>query len=330
MKRVVFFSLALALAAGCGGAGITPGPGSRGATVEQTSDAGPRLAPNCCARIKTLFVTDAFGGSSFTGTVYAFDYETGRLLGQLPAPPEGWLEVQGACVDNGGNAYFANTSLSTIDEYSHDGTYLATIQDPGQYPAWCSYDPTTGNLAVANVIDVSGGSGSISIFKDGVLQNTYHPPNLTRVFSVGYQDGTAGVLWLSGNTSSGSTLVYTFANGQFTRVTFHGLRGGSIGGGFQWSAKMHAMNTSGSDATGHSVIWQFTPAAKIVGKTILDCDGSVCDVVSFFIKGPRVTTADAVHLNAPQFDYPKGGRPIKNYPAPYVQPIGVAVSPNVP
>ena len=106
------------------------------------------MKPNCCALQKTLFITDAFGGSSFTGAVYAFDYVTGASLGQVAAPPEGFLEVQGACSDTSGNVYFANTEESTVDEYTHNGSFVQAIADPGNYPVGCAYDKKTGDLAI--------------------------------------------------------------------------------------------------------------------------------------------------------------------------------------
>ena len=92
--------------------------------------------------------------------MYSFDFQTAQSLGQLPQPPEGWLEVQGACVDAQGSAYFANTEESTVDKYAQS-VYRAKLSDPGQFPIGCSYDPKSGDLAVANIINVSGGPGSI-------------------------------------------------------------------------------------------------------------------------------------------------------------------------
>ncbi len=151
-KYVIGVSAAVALLAGCtgnGGTGLTPS-NSLAPSAHRTMGANhkvnlsealvvPRsvkanlshkiqnehiVKPNCCALQKTLFVTDAFGGSSFTGAVYAFDYNSGASLGQLAAPPEGWSEVQGACSDTNGNVYFGNTGMSTVDEYSHSGSYI--------------------------------------------------------------------------------------------------------------------------------------------------------------------------------------------------------------
>ena len=293
--------------------------------------AGPLIRPHCCARQKTLFVSDAFGGSSFTGTVYMFDYVSGKSLGQVAQPPEGFLEVQGGCSDNGGNVYFANTSLSTIDEYAHDGSYVATIQDSGQYPVGCAYDRTTDDLAVSNIRASGGGSGSISIFHDGVLQHTYYLPSGS-VYFLAYQDDT-GILWLDGSNSSGQFQLYKFFNGIFTPVR---ITGGSIGfpGGVAWSAKTHAINVGDQATFSSPTIYQISTTGRILGSTVLACDqpSDICDVVEFAIKGPGIVATDAVGLDVALYPYPAGGQPIRQYgPAQgYVQPIGVAISPNVP
>ena len=322
--KISFLAL-LALLAGCNSATSTIPTTLDNAPAARFARAGVGpLPPNCCARRKALFVTDAFGGSQSTGTVYAFDYDSGALLGQLSPPPEGWSEVQGACVDKHGDVYFANTAMSTVDEYSHGGTFIAAIADSGQYPVGCAYDATTGNFAVDNIINVSGGPGSISIYQGTTLLHTYYPPNMFRVVGGGYRDDT-GTLWLGGANSSGAATFDTFANGTFTPFTVGGLRGGSIGSDFQWSAKTHTMNASGSDASGNSVIWHVSSAKKIVGKTILTYGAA-----AFFIKGPQVATIDAVNLVAYLFDYPAGGNPIRTYNANFVSPIGIVVSANVP
>ncbi len=170
-KYVIGVSAAVALLAGCtgnGGSQLTPGNSL--APAHQTMGANHKMSglntlvvprsvkpnlskkirnehvvkPNCCALQKTVFVTDAFGGSSFTGAVYAFDYNTGASLGQVAAPPEGFFEPQGACSDTSGNVYFANTESSTVDEYTHNASFVQALSDPGQFPVGCAFDKSTG------------------------------------------------------------------------------------------------------------------------------------------------------------------------------------------
>jgi hypothetical protein len=256
-KYVIGVFAAVALLAGCtsnGGSQLAPtGPSMGGNSAHQTMGANhkvdlsqtlvvPRsvktqfhkvpqikqIKPNCCALQKTAFVTDAFGGSSFTGAVYAFDYVTGASLGSLPAPPEGFLEVQGACSDNNGNAFFDNTAMSTIDEYSHSGAYIQTLSDPGQYPVGCAFDKTSGTLAVSNIISTSSGNGSLSLYAGASGSPTVVPvPNMAKVYFLAYE-GNTGCLWLDGfATLSDTGFEYdSYCGGTFTSVP---ITGGTIG-----------------------------------------------------------------------------------------------------
>jgi len=354
-KYVIGVSAAVALLAGCtssGGSQLAPSGAMAPSGVHQTMGGNHKVdlsltlvtpksvkpnlqhrvkdvahvKPNCCALQKTLAVTDAFGGSSFTGAVYLFDYNTGAALGSLAPPPEGWFEVQGACNDKNGNFYFANTAMSTVDEYSHSGTYMATISDPGQYPVGCASDRTTGNLAISNIIDTSGGPGSISIASGGSIVNTYFPSNMSRVYFVGYEGGT-GTLWLSGSNSTVGTQVDTFSGGSFSNVPVSGIL---FPGTTTWSAQVKWMVLGDQDTFSAPTFYQVDDSGNIVGSTVTQCtQGSdFCDIVQATVKGPGLVGPDAVLLSANRFAFPGGGAPTLNYPAPYSQPIGSAVSPN--
>lgn len=294
------------------------------------------VKPNCCALQKTLFASDAFGGTNLTGAIYMFDYVTGTFLGQVAPPPEGFLEVQGGCseISSGGNVYFANTSMSTIDEYNHSGTYVATITDPGQYPVGCSYDRTTGNLAVSNIISSSGGSGSVSIFDGGTLVNTCTFPNVARAYFLGYE-GKTGRLWVDGYDSSGvfqyGYFFDTTGACKFTSVT---ISGATIGfpGMVQWSAKTKYMNVGDQDTFSAPTIYQVDDLGNVKGETVLTCEqpSDLCDVVQGSIKGPGIVAGDSIARTLARFLYPAGGAPILEYivPGGFVQPLGTAISPN--
>lgn len=286
------------------------------------------VQPNCCALQKTLFISDSFGGSSFTGALYMFDYVKGTALGQVAAPPEGFTEVQGGCSDDNGNVYFANTGMSTVDEFNHSGTYVATLQDPGQFPVGCSYDRSSGDLAVSNIIDTSGGPGSFSIFKNGVLQRTYYPPNLERVYFLAYE-GKTGVLWIDGSNSSGLFAFDKFSDGTFTQVVLHGATIG-FPGGLQWSAQTKTMVLGDQDTFSAPTFYWVDDDGNVVGRTVLQCDqtSDFCDIVQATIKGSGIVGPDAIDLGAARFPFSAGGAPVLEYSAPFVQPVGSAVSPN--
>ncbi|MBV8372816.1 MAG: hypothetical protein JOY69_06115, partial [Candidatus Eremiobacteraeota bacterium] len=344
-KRPAAICAFAALLAACtpSGSRLTPNGGSMGSADHHALDPTPGTArsrtlltppsvtlhfrhvystkpvkPNCCALQKTLFVSDAFGGSSFTGAVYAFDYNSGASLGILAAPPEGWLEVQGACADDSGNVYFANTEKSTIDEYSHSGTFITALADPNQYPVGCAFDRTTGNLAVSNITSVSGGPGSLSIYHDGVLQHVYLPPNMDRVYFLGYEDST-GILWLDGENSSGLFQYDSFSGGTFVPVM---ITGGAIAfpGAVMWSGKTKTMVVGDQSTFSAPTFYQVDDAGHIVGETVLQCtqQSDFCDPVQATIKGPGLVSPDAAELGVARYAFPAGGSPILQYVAPYV------------
>lgn len=85
-----------------------------------------------------------------------FSYPQGKLVQTLTfAYPPFFL-----CSDHGGDVFVPATNASYpgyIYEFAHGGTQpIETLTDPGPgYAQSCSVDPTTGNLAVANGLDVA-------------------------------------------------------------------------------------------------------------------------------------------------------------------------------
>jgi hypothetical protein len=292
------------------------------------------IRPNCCALTKTLFVTDPGAlaeppTTGYTGEVYAFDYLSGTLLGTLPAPPEGWHVPQGACGDKNGNVYFSNTEASTIDEYSHSGAFIQTLSDPDQRPIGCAFDRKTGNLAVASIFAAGDrGPGSVAIYHDGELLNTYFPPNIATLYFLGYEGGT-GTLWLDGTDSSGIFHYDSFKNGKFKNVV---INGATIGfpGTVAWSANTKTMNLGDQDTFSAPTIYQVSDSGQITGATVTQCtqESDFCDIVQATLKGPGLVGPDAVLVSTNRFAYPVGGAPTMNYGAPYVQPIGSVISPD--
>lgn len=102
---------------------------------------------------------------NWNGTLY-----TRKFLGPLNAP-------EGACSDEHGNVFVTSSGSSTIVEFAHGGTEpVSTLSDPGEYPAACSVDSTSGHLAVINYLSAGGGRGSVSIYNDtnsGSVPETY-------------------------------------------------------------------------------------------------------------------------------------------------------------
>jgi hypothetical protein len=253
-----------------------------------------------------------------------FDYVTGALLGQVAPPPEGFMEVQGGCADNAGDVFFANTGVSTIDEYNHNGAYVTTIVDANQSPVSCAYDKATGDLAVA---DTAFFGASLSIFSGG-LQTTYPVSNMSRTYFVDYDN--TGMAWIDGIGASGFQLD-TFKGGVITPVT---VNGATIGfpGTVKWTANKNAPSINVGDQSTNSspTFYQISSTGTVTGSTVTTCTqkSNLCDIVQATIKGPGLVGPDAVSISTNRFAYPAGGAAILNYSAPYVDPIGSAVSPN--
>lgn len=293
------------------------------------------MKPNCCGYAKLLYVSDAIGGASFTGAVQVFNWPSGTYVGALAAPPEGWSQPQGECVDNKGNVYVANTSRSTIDEFSHSGTFVQALQDSGQYPVGCSFDQGNGNLVVSNIITTSGGAGSLSIYTGATGSPTVVAvPNMARVYFIATA-GKTGVTYFDGSDSSGAFQYdsYTDSSNAVTPIT---VSGGSIlfPGSVMFSRMNRWVNVGDQDTFSSPTFYQLSQTsattATIVGSTVTTCPTSVCDIVQGSIKGPRLDGPDAVQLTANIFPYPAGGSPTTTISGVFNQPIGSAISPAVP
>jgi hypothetical protein len=336
-RSVLTFLWTVTLLGGCTGGGVSlvearlePHRLDGGNMLVTPSSVHPRLhAVRTHAMTRSgvpnlLYVSDVLGGSNFKGAVQVYDYPSGSYVGQLSPPPEGFLNPQGECVDNSGDVFIANTGATTIDEYAHNGTFVQALSDPGQYPVACAFDPTSGNLSVANILDRSNGSGNVAVYAGAAGTATIYPvPNMYRVYSVGYA-GTSGTLYLDGSDSAGrfhydSLLGTTFKTIKISGATF------AFPAGVQWSGKTKSMNIAAAPT-----IYQIAPSGKITNSTVLTCSGSSggCNFFQYFIKGGVVVCADPTNDDVALFNYPAGGDPIAviSGDSTLIEPIGVAVS----
>ncbi|MBV8067515.1 MAG: hypothetical protein JO113_06035 [Candidatus Eremiobacteraeota bacterium] len=155
-----------AVLSACGGAQPTPAAPAAAAWVDPQLQHGH---PRGWMRADTssqdlLYISADFDG---VGVVYVYTYPSGQLVGELT----GFSFPQFECVDSAGDIFIPSVNESpttgTIYEYAHGGaTPTRMLRDPGA-PGGCSIDPTTGNLAVANLSDANnphGNYGSIAVF----------------------------------------------------------------------------------------------------------------------------------------------------------------------
>ncbi|MGA8533197.1 MAG: hypothetical protein WB615_03695 [Candidatus Tumulicola sp.] len=239
-------------------------------------------------------------GSDFSNnSVDVYSYPKGKLVGTLT----GFNQPQGECVDTAGNVFIANTGTSQTLEYAHGGTTpIATFDDSGQYPVSCAVDPTSANLAVANVLSTSGSPGSVSVYKPGKsTPKIFTDKNFSRMYFLAYD--AAGNLFVDGTSVSGSFQYAELRKGKqrFADITL----GTTIQfpGDVQYDGTYIAIGDQGN-----ANIYQ-TSGATIVGTTTL---GGVNQLSTFFILGKKVLCPGSCNADVAVYAYPAGGAPVKS------------------
>jgi len=296
-----------------GSSGLVPA----GASAQAARSAAGRswMAPDAKSK-NLLYVTDQNAND-----VYVFSYPQLKREGTLT----GFDSPESECVDSHGDVFIANDEATDIVEYAHGGTSpIATLQDPGFYPSDCSIDPTTGNLAVANIINTSFGQGNIAIYKDakGSPSAYYRGANVYSVYSCGYDN--KGNLYIDGENNGSSSFEFAeLSSGakKFTDVTLNQAIG--VAGGVQWDGKYVAVGDQYADIYQFSI--QGTEGTK-VGTTPLNGGGRDLE---FWIQGPKVvvpyydesSSAGGVGI----WHYPAGGSPTRRAKG-FEWPVGAAVS----
>lgn len=291
--------VALAACAGTSPAQLSPTP-----TAAHVS----RVSP-AAKKSDLLYVTDEGNYN-----VYVYAYPSGSLVGTLDSA---YGSPTGLCVDKKGDVFVTEYNGQEVLEYAHGGTNpIAELYDPGQ-PIGCSIDPTTGNLAVANEMAVTGGYGNIAIFKKAqgtptVLQDL---PYLELPYWCTYDN--KGNLFIDGESNQ-SGFKFSFdelpaASSEFTQITLPD-GAGTPPGDIQWDGKYIALYSASSQ---NGLIFQFSidgSTATLENTTMLSY---FTRPQAFYIDGvPRKKSKQGKHVIATSgsdigiFQYPKGGAAI--------------------
>ncbi len=108
--------------------------------------------------IEALFY--AFGGNNNEMAIFKVSYRTKIVERKIVSIP--YTHLYGSCSDKFGNVFVTQHSTShagNVIEFAHAGTSaIATLSDSGTATA-CSYDRTTGRIAVANAYDAQAPGG---------------------------------------------------------------------------------------------------------------------------------------------------------------------------
>lgn len=259
-------------------------------------------------RSNLLYATD-----STTGQVFVYAYPSGKLEGILT----NLLGPQGDCVDKNQNIWIPDESRQQVFEFAHGGTSpIGTLSDYGDLPDGCSIDPTTGDLAVANLYT---GARVYPHAKGKPID--YSDPD---IYFLGYDN--RGNLFIDGTTKSGYFQFSELPKGENSFVNFS-LSGG-VPGGVEWDG---TYITYGDQAYGIvSEVAVYGSTAKVVRQTTLSgaSDPVYHYTFSDFTAGGaarRLVGTDFTDGTVAVWNYPEGGLPRKILTGKYY-PTGVAIS----
>jgi hypothetical protein len=314
--------VAIALA-GCSGSPQVVAPGS------PPGSAGRWMAPNVANRVLIYL--------SNSSTVTVYSWRPLQLVGTLTGLPG----ARGLCSDASGDVYVTEAGASAVVEYAHGGTTpIQTLADPDGSPTACAVDPTTGDLAVANVSS-SDAAGSVLVYGGSSGSPAqYTDPNIYAYFYMTYDD--RGNLFVDGQNTYDPSSSFEFAElpargNALVDITLD--QSIEYPGGVAWDGKYVAV---GDQDTNNVYAFAISGSAgTLMATTALQ---NVYDVTEFWI--PKLGTGTIPrqynHLVGADFgsnvrgrenpgqvalwSYPSGGAPLRTNASGSNHPVGVTVS----
>jgi hypothetical protein len=297
------------LLAGCSSGSQLPlsaSGGSESNTVARASQTAPGVHDDRRKR-KLVYIS-----SVYTSEVGFYKWESTKLKGTIT----GLEDPQDMC-SGSGHVWISNTDAADLAEYAAGGTTeIGSLADPGYYPIDCSVDPTTGNLAVANIFSTSDSTGKIDTGNVEIYAHAsgvgtaYTVPNIAEPFFLAYDD--KGNLFVDGHPSlfgSGFGFAELAAGtGSFKAVTLNKTI--EFPGPIQWDGTYVATDDQEGPL---NTIYRF----KIVGSKgrLKQTVGvSDCSPLGWSVASSTLVCGVAGSLGSGDlyyYVYPAGGQPIK-------------------
>jgi hypothetical protein len=313
-RRIISMCAGLAIVAGCAlRQGQSPIPSAENPAAPVPGAAsGPEgswVAPEAAGQ-DLLYVSDVG-----TGKVNMYTYPRGKLVGTLT----GFQRPQAMCVDKEGNVFIPDLSAFKIYKYRHGAKKpMAVLHDPGEDPDDCAVDPTTGNLAVANLSTPYTGQGNILLYAGARGKpKRLRDQHIIFYLFCGYDDN--GNLYLDG-MNAGAFEFAEIPQGTTNFVDVSLDKTFRYGGAVQWDGKDVAVGDYESDA-----IYRFAidgQKGTEVGKTHLRGSNFA---IGFWIQGSKVIGPNDDSTNVMFWDYPHGGPSTKSISGLH-SPWGAVVS----
>ncbi|HZV77771.1 MAG TPA: hypothetical protein VFF63_08455 [Candidatus Babeliales bacterium] len=268
------------------------------------------------AKQSLLYVSN--GGGDDVGV---YRLPGGKAVGELT----GFNAPTGTCSDQSGDVWVVDSGVSEVVEYAHGGKKPeAKLADSGALNLMgCAVDPTTGNLAVADLGGPSGG-GNVVIYVGAKGSPTeYTASQLQFAYFCAYDD--KGNLFIDGLNGSGQFLFFELPSGSTTLEAITLDQSVNFPGGVAWDGRYVAVGDQSYGGEHKSAIYRFSisgSSGTLEGTTVLT--GS-CDVLDFAVGSTAVAAPDACQNTVSFYDYPAGGSPTKTLTG-FQYPVSVAVS----
>jgi DNA-binding beta-propeller fold protein YncE len=249
------------------------------------------MSPNAASQ-DLLYVTDVG-----TRDVKVYSYPGGKLQGRLTGFSKPW----GLCVDKAGDVFVTDIAGLRIFKFGHGKNKpMAVLKDPGEEPGGCAVDPTTGDLAVANVSTPYTGAGDLMVFPHAAGQpKTYHDSAIYFFQFCGYDNN--GNLFVDGTKSSVFQLAELPA-GQSSLMNVTLDKKMRFAGAVQWDGTSLAIGNYPQNA-----IYRFHVAGNKgtkIGSTLLK-DANFA--IGLWIDGSTVIGPNDDGANVMFWNYPQGG-----------------------
>jgi len=289
----------LALLAGCGsaGSGATPGP----------SGGLAALRPDVRAPSGALMY------ASTGWNVYIFDFPSGTPAGQLGGFDQGF-EKNGLCLDGANDLFVTGWNHDSLKGQTYE--FGPGSQTPieklttGGVAHTCSVDPTTGNLAIAEIKDkLRDDHGAIAVFAGAQGDPTYYIDPQSSDFRDCAFD-SSGNLYVS-QDSQGNLVELAQGSQTFETIA---LNAGAISGSLQWydgELLVSSWTVKKSKDTIEQV--QITGStATIVGTSVLRSKGLKRSVDQYVVSDGLVVGPGGNDKYLEMWNYPAGGQPTKD------------------